>query len=113
MFALVLGTLAAIAVHAPTGRAAHDPRNALLDSLLNPGLAVGPGLRAKLPPPTMPDGLNAAEQRAVIAALIRNDYSYEDFTRKSAVTPQRLRIWDVTPAVPEAPAHGVDVWFVA
>jgi hypothetical protein len=113
MFALVLGTLAAMSVHAPAGRATHVPRSALFDSLLDPGLAVGPGLRAKLPSPTMSDGLDAAGQRAVIAALIRDDCSYEDFTRRSAVTPQRLRIRDVTPSDPEAPARGVDVWFVA
>jgi hypothetical protein len=113
VFALVLGILATTPVHAPVGRAAREPRNALLDSLLDTGVAVGPGLRAKLPPPTMPDGLDATGQRAVIAALIRDDCSYEDFTRRSAVTPQRLRMRDVTPADPEAPARGVDVWFVA
>ena len=113
MFALVLGALAAMPIDAPAGRATREPRNALFDSLLDPGPAVGPGLRAKLPPPTMPDGLDVAEQRAVIAALIRDDYSYEDFTRRSAVAPQRLRVRDVTPCDPEAPARGVDVWFVA
>jgi hypothetical protein len=113
MFALVLGALAVMPVHAPAGRAAHEPRNALLDALLDPGLAIGPGLRAKFPPPTMPDRLGAAEQKAVIAALIRDEYPYEDFTRRSAVTPQRLRMRDITPSDPDAPARGVDVWFVA
>jgi hypothetical protein len=113
VFALVLGILAAMPVHTSTGRTAREPGNALLDSLLDPGLAVGSGLRAKLPPPTLPDGLDAAEQRAIIAALVRDDHSYEDFVRKSAVTPTRLRMRDVTPADPKAPACGVDVWFVA
>jgi hypothetical protein len=113
MFSFVFGALAAMSSHAPVGRDTHEPRNALLDSLLDPGLPVGQDLRAKLPPPTMPDGLDAAGQRAVIAALIRDDYSYEDFTRRSAVTPQRLRIRDVMPSNPEAPACGLDVWFVA
>jgi hypothetical protein len=113
MFALVLGTLVAMPVNAPAGSAKREPRNALLDSLLDTGLAVGPGQNAKLPPPTMPDGLDAAGQKAVIAALVRDDCSYEDFTRRSAVTPQRLRIRDVTPCDPDAPARGVDVWFVA
>ena len=113
MFALVLGTLAAVSVHAPGARPRTSRGTRCFDSLLDPGLAVGPDLRAKLPPPTMPDGVDAAEQRAIIAALIRDDYSYEDFTRRSAVAPQRLRIRDVTPSDPEAPARGVDVWFVA
>ena len=70
----------------PRGPGGREPRNPLFDSLLDPGLTVGPGLRAKLPPPTMPDGLDAAKQKAVITALIRDDHSYEDFTRKSVVT---------------------------
>jgi hypothetical protein len=113
MFALVIATLAILSAHAPAGRVTHEPRTALFDSLLDTGVAVGSGLKAKLPPPTMPDGLNAAGQKAVIAALVRDDYSYEEFTRRSAVTPLRLRIRDVTPCDPEAPARGVDVWFVA
>jgi hypothetical protein len=113
MFALVLGILAAMSVQAPPGRTIHEPRNSLLDSLLDPGLVVGPDLRAKLPPPTMPDGLDAAQQRKVIAALIGDDCCYEDFTRRSTVAPHRLRIRDVTPSDSKAPARGVDVWFVA
>lgn len=113
MFALVLYTLAAVLAHAPKGQAVHDPRNPLFSSLLDPGLELGPGLWAKLPPPTMPDGLGAAEQREIISALIRDEYSYEDFTRRSSVAPHLLRIRDVTPSDPEAPARRVDVWFVA
>jgi hypothetical protein len=94
MFALVLCVLASI-----------DPLSNLP--------APGPGLRTRLPSPTMADGLDAAGQRAVIASLIRDDYSYEDFTRRSAVAPQRLRIKEVTPAGAKVPAHGVDIWFVA
>ena len=113
MFALVLWTLSALLAHAPTGQADNEQQNPLFDSLLDPGLELGPGLWAKLPPPTMPDGLGAAEQREIISALIRDDYSYEDFTRKSSVAPHRLRIRDVTPSHHEAPARSVDVWFVA
>ena len=113
MFALVLGALAAASAHAPESRAAREPRNALFDSLLDPGPAVGSDLRAKLPPPTMTDGLTAAEQKRVITAIIRDHCSYDDFTRRSAVTPFRLKVQDVTPCDPDAPARGVDVWFVA
>jgi hypothetical protein len=113
MFALVLCTLAAVLAHPPKGQAVQEPRNPLFNSLLDPGLELGPGLWAKLSPPTMPDGLGAAEQREIISTLIRDDYSYEDFTRKSSVAPHRLRIRDVTPSDPEAPARSVDVWFVA
>src|SRR5262249_23757387 len=52
-------------------------------------------------------------QTAIIKQLIGTDYSYEEFTRKSVVAPQLLRIRDVQPSDPKAPARGVDVYFVA
>jgi hypothetical protein len=61
----------------------------------------------------MPDGLDGAKQKAVITDLIGNDHTYDDFVRKSVVAPQLLKIRDVAPCDPEAPARGVDVWFVA
>ena len=93
--------------------ASHEARNPLFKELLDPGLVVGPGVRAKFPPPTMPDGLDPAKQKAVIAQLIGADYRYDDFVRASVVAPQLLKLRDVTPADPKAPARGVDVWFVA
>jgi hypothetical protein len=93
--------------------AAHEAANPLFKELLDPGLLVGPNVRAKFPPPTMPDGLDAAAQKGVITRLIGTDYGYDDFTRKSVVAPQLLKLRDVTPSDPQAPAKGVDVWFVA
>jgi hypothetical protein len=61
----------------------------------------------------MQDGLDAAKQKAVITGLIGTDYSYQEFTRKSNVAPQLLKLRDVNPSDPKAPARGVDVWFVA
>ena len=61
----------------------------------------------------MRDGLGAAKQKAVIDALIRDDYSYDQFTRKSVVAPQLLKLHDVAPSDPNAPARGIDAWFVA
>jgi len=83
----------------------------VLCSLATP--EFGLGLRNRLPLPTMSDGLDAAEQRAVVLSLIRDDYSYQDFTRRSAVAPQRMRMRDVTSADDKTPIHSVDVWFVA
>lgn len=90
----------------------HAADNPLYMSLLDPGLTVGPDLRVKLPPPVMPDGLDAAKQKAVITHLIGADYSYAEFTRKSVVAPNLLRIRDAQPSDPKAPARGVDVYFV-
>jgi hypothetical protein len=108
MFPLVL-IFAALGPPQP----AHAPANPLYAEMLDPGVVVGPDLRAKLPPPTMPDGLDAAGQKAAIVRLIGADHSYEDFTRRSVVAPQLLRITDVQPADPAAPARRVDVYFVA
>lgn len=87
--------------------------NPLYQSLLDPGLIVGPNLRVKLPAPAMPDGLDAAKQKAVITQIIGTDYSYEEFTRKSVVAPNLLKIGDAKPSDPAAPARTVDVYFVA
>jgi hypothetical protein len=113
MFALVIAALVVISGHTSADRVRHASRNVLYTTLLDSGLEIGPDATVKLPPPTMPDGLDGTEQRAVIVALIGNDYTYEDFTRKSAVAPHKLRVRDVLPSDPEAPARGVDAWFIA
>ena len=97
----------------PAQPPSHEAANPLYKELLDPGLLVGPNIRAKLPPPSMPDGLDAAKQKAVITGLIGSDYSYAEFTRRSVVAPQLLKIRDVQPSDPKAPARGVDVYFVA
>ena len=109
MFPLLL-TLSTLS---PAPAPAHEAANPLYQELLDPGLPVGPDVRAKLPPPSMPDGLDAAKQTAVVRQLIGTDYSYQEFTRKSVVAPQLLRIRDVQPSDPKAPARGIDVYFVA
>jgi hypothetical protein len=108
VFTLMLVSLA-VAAQPPKD---HESANPLYKSLLDPGLAVGATAKAKFPAPSMPDGLDAAKQKAVITALIKDDYTLEDFTRKSIVAPQLLKLRDVAPSDPKAPARGVDVWFV-
>lgn len=118
MLPLMLGLCACAGDPAPGHEA-----NPLYQSLLDPGLAVGPKERAKLPAPSMSDGLDAAKQTAVINQIITGDYSYEEFTRRSVVAPQVIRITDVEPSDskrpepkpsdPKAFVRRVDVWFVA
>jgi hypothetical protein len=105
-------TLVLLATTAAQPAATHEERNPLYKSLLDPGVEVGPNIRAKLPTPTMPDGLDAAKQKAAIKALIGDDYSYEEFTRNSVVAPHILKLRDINPSDPKAPARGVDAWFV-
>src|SRR5829696_4886282 len=113
MFALILGTFAIISGPAPAERATREALNSLHNSLLDPGRGLGRDIGAKLPPPTMPDGLDGAKQKAIIAALVKDDYSYDEFTRKSVVAPQLLKLRDVSPSDPKDRASGVDVWFIA
>ncbi|MBX9624246.1 MAG: hypothetical protein K2X82_10595 [Gemmataceae bacterium] len=105
----MLPLVLSLATLAPAG---HEAENPLYRGLLDPGLTVGPDQKVKLPPPTMPDGLDAAKQTAVIKQLIGADYDYAEFTRKSVVAPSLLRIRDARPSDPKAPARGVDVYFV-
>jgi hypothetical protein len=109
VFVLVLASLLMTA-HAATD---HESANPLYRSLLDPGLPVGANATAKFPKPTLPDSLDAARQTAIIKDLIKDDYSYAEFTRKSVVAPQLLKLRDVAPSDPKAPARGVDVWFIA
>lgn len=109
MFVLVLASLV-VTTYASKD---HESANPLYRSLLDPGLSVGAGANARFPKPTMPDGLDAAKQTAIIKDLIKDDYSYAEFTRKSGVAPQLLKLRDVSPSDPKAPARGVDVWFIA
>lgn len=108
MYALAL---VALTLAQPPAR--HEDQNPLYKGLTETGLDVGAGQRAKFPAPTMPDGLDAAKQTAVVKAVIGTDYSYDEFTRNAIVAPYVMKIRDITPSDPKAPARGVDVWFVA
>jgi hypothetical protein len=109
MFSLVV-SLVAFGAAQPQS---HESKNPLYQNLQQSGLDVGMNIKAKFPAPTMPDGLSAADQKAAIKKLIADDYDFETFTRNSQVAPQLLKLRDVTPSDPSAPAKGVDVWFVA
>lgn len=113
MFALLVGAFTFAAAQPPQEPASHESSNPLFKSLLDTGLPIGSDIKAKFPTPTMPDGLDAAKQKAIISSLIKDDYPYEEFTRKSIVAPYLLKLRDVTPSDPKAPARGVDVWFIA
>jgi hypothetical protein len=109
MYALVL----ALGAVAPTQPPSHEADNPLYKSLLDPGLVVGPNLRVKLPTPLMPDGLTAEQQKAIIKKLIADDYSLEDFIRKSTYAPHILQIREAQPSDPKSPSRGLDTYFVA
>jgi hypothetical protein len=87
--------------------------NELFEELRTTGIAVGPMSKAVLPAPSMADGLDAKQQQEVLAAVAGTDYSLDELVRPSVVAPFILKYRDVRPSDPEAPAHGIDLWFVA
>ncbi len=96
--------------------AAAGPReggNELFEELQTKSIAVGPTEMAALPAPSMTDGLDAARQQEVLAAVAGTNYSVEELVRPSVVAPFVLKYRDVRPSDPDAPAYGIDLWFVA
>jgi hypothetical protein len=91
----------------------HQQANPLYRELRQTGVPVTRAAHAPLPPPVMADGLSAEAQEAALKAAVGEDYSLEEFTRRSVVAPLRLRIRDFSPSDPAAPARGVDVIFIA
>lgn len=110
MYTLALALLATSPAQPP---AKHEDQNPLYKGLLESGLDAGGKEKTKFPAPSMPDGLDAAKQTAIIKGLIGTDYSYDEFTRKSPVAPQLLKIRDIAGGDEKAPIRGVDAWFVA
>lgn len=86
--------------------------NPLFQELIKEGLDIGARSKPLFPPPTMADGLDAAGQKKVLEKLIDKHSEYDDFVRNSPVAPLVLRIRNIDPADPQAPAYGVDVAFV-
>jgi hypothetical protein len=91
----------------------HDEANPLFHELRDPGLAVGSTNKVPLPVPSMADGLDAKAQQAVIKRIAGEEYAVDELLRKSVVAPHILRLRNMAPSDPKAPARGVDVWFIA
>jgi hypothetical protein len=100
--------LCVAAVLLPSCRA----ENAVFDSLLSQGVQIGPHEVVRLAPPTLADGLNAAQQRRAIEALPESGHSWAELTRRSVVAPIVLKISKDDESQQRMCCH-VDVWFVA
>lgn len=91
----------------------HEELNPLFRELRQTGVSVSPTIKVPLPAPAMPDGLDADAQKKIMKELIGNDFDLENFLENSVPAPLILRIGDVTPSDPQAPARKVDIFFVA
>jgi hypothetical protein len=105
---------AAVVLSANQPAPAKNPQeNPLFQELLKEGLDVGAKAKVHLPAPTMEEGLDAAGQKKVLEKLIEGSYELDDFLRNSLVAPNMLRMRTIEPSDPQAPARGIDFWFVA
>ena len=88
--------------------------NLVLKELVAGGIAMPEGGAVELPPPSMPDGLDAKQQHEAIANLPGIRHSVAELTRKSAVAPFELQKTRSTAAGKgDAGVWRVDAWFVA
>jgi hypothetical protein len=85
--------------------------NPVFDYLTNRGVTVAPKEVVRLPPPTMADGLSAADQRKAIEGIPENNHTFEDMTRKSVVAPVVLRI-SQDDERQNPVGRRIDLWFV-
>lgn len=91
----------------------HEQLNPLYRELRQQGVDVGAAAPVPLPPPTLPDGLDSKKQQAILAGLAGDDFLLEDLVRNSVVAPHLFKYRDLPNTDPQAPAHIVEVWFVA
>jgi hypothetical protein len=92
----------------------HEKLNPVFEQLTEEGVDAGANVpKAKLPAPSLADGLDAAAQRATIEAIVGRAYTYEMFVRDSVVSPQIIRMPDAPAMADGQRLRQVDVWFIA
>jgi hypothetical protein len=89
-----------------------EAQNPVFDALLENGVAIGPHEVVRLAPPTLPDGLNAAQQRRAIESIPDSGHTWDEMTRRSVVAPIIIRISKEEESGSRTCCH-LDVWFVA
>jgi hypothetical protein len=84
----------------------------IYDALIQQGVELSADETTKLPPPVLPDGLDAAAQRQAIESALAGRYEWDQFTRKSVVSPLLLKIDDPDRESGQV-SRRVDLYFVA
>lgn len=118
LFLAVCAAVAAVAGNAPAQGQAPQPPNSVFDDLIKTGVPFAAGPR-KIRPPTLPDGLGAAEQKKAIEAMLKlkksNPPTYAQFIKENRNSPYVFLINDGRTDVGNQgpPGHSIDLWFVA
>ena len=89
----------------------HSERNPVYWKLLEEGVHAADAT-ARLPSPTLPDGLSAEEQVERIEQVGGSRYPFEKLARKSVVAPQIIRVPTLPVDKAGPPLRTVDVWFI-
>jgi len=90
------------------------PQNPVFRELVENGVVMSDGSAVLLPPPILPDGLDADQQQAALRKLCDARTPLEDVLSKSSSAPPVVKIRTVKPGQDESPSvRSVDFWFVA
>lgn len=92
--------------------AEEEAANPLVRQLTDIGIDMPGSIQVALPPPTLPDGLDDEEARAVLKPVYRR-HGWERFTRNSQVAPLELKLGTIVDEEGKRLGHTVSVWFVA
>ena len=86
--------------------------NAIYDALVGRGVKIDSQDTLQLPKPVLEDGLAAKQQRQTVELLVAGKYDWDNFARKSVVSPFLLKISEG--AAESGPMERkVDLYFVA
>src|SRR5262245_56084824 len=86
--------------------------NEVYETLVGQGVELSTQEKVKLPPPVLADGLEGLQQRQVVESLLAGRYEWDEFTRKSVVSPLLLKIGDGERDSGQT-SRRVDLYFVA
>src|SRR5262249_50878212 len=86
--------------------------NPIFDALTGPGVKVSPQETVQLPKPALADGLTPQQTRQTIETLLAGKYDWENFTRKSVVSPFLLKISEGS-AESGPIIRKIDMYFIA
>ena len=71
------------------------------------------GRSVRLPQPTMPDGLDASGQEAVLTKVADDRHSLDDLMQQGISAPFQLKIEPARETTPDTPIFQVDLLFLA